>query len=185
MPKFARPTSYNGNQSNKNLTGSTRAANAVEAAAGVSEQLYISPATMSAAVSALDPLVTTGPITAGTTLTATLGDITATNGNLVFGTAGNKIESTSVATTATALDNSFGTVDLIGGTITVTTTAVTSNSIIMLSRVGVVGTGVGLGMITVGTIVDGVSFDINAFDVANNSSLQATDVSTIGWMIIN
>lgn len=46
MPKYQRPTSYMGPQSNQNTTGSVRAANSVEAVDGVSEQLYISPATL-------------------------------------------------------------------------------------------------------------------------------------------
>lgn len=53
--KFSRPNSYNGKQSNKNWTGQVRAANSVEAAAGTSEQLYISPATLADAVVALVP----------------------------------------------------------------------------------------------------------------------------------
>lgn len=59
MPKFARSTSYTGSQSNKNHTGDTRAANSVEASAGVNEQLYISPATLASAVGALVPSATT------------------------------------------------------------------------------------------------------------------------------
>ncbi len=55
MAKFARPNSYNGKQSNQNWTGSVRAANSVEAAAGVSEQLYISPSTLASAVGDLVP----------------------------------------------------------------------------------------------------------------------------------
>ena len=59
MPKYARPTSYDGRQSSKNLTGATRAANATEAAAGTNEQLYISPATLASAVGDLVPSATT------------------------------------------------------------------------------------------------------------------------------
>lgn len=59
MPKFSRPNAYNGKQSNQNWTGQTRAANPVEAAAGVSEQLYISPATLASAVGGLVPSATT------------------------------------------------------------------------------------------------------------------------------
>jgi len=55
MPKFARPNMYNGRQSNQAWTGSVRAANPSEAAAGDSEQLYISPATLAGAVQALVP----------------------------------------------------------------------------------------------------------------------------------
>lgn len=128
----------------------------------------------------------TSTITAGTTLTATLGAITASNGNLVFGTAGNKILSTSVATTTTAGANSFGTVTLVGGTATVSTTAVTSNSLILLTRQTVGATGAAaLGILSVGTIVNATSFIINAWQVANATALQASDVSNIGWMIIN
>lgn len=58
MPKFARPNSYNGKQSNQNWTGQVRAANATEASAGVSEQLYISPSTLADAVVDLVPLAT-------------------------------------------------------------------------------------------------------------------------------
>ena len=59
MPKFARPNSYTGKQSNQSWTGSTRAATAAEAAAGDSDQLYISPATLESAVGTLVPHATT------------------------------------------------------------------------------------------------------------------------------
>lgn len=128
----------------------------------------------------------TGSLSATTTLTATLGAITATNGNLVLGTAGNKIVSTSVGSTTTAGANSFGTVTLAGGTATIATTAVTANSIIFLTRQSVGSTGAAaLGQLSVGTIVAATSFDINAWSAADATSLAATDVSSIGWMIIN
>jgi hypothetical protein len=125
-------------------------------------------------------------VTAGTTLTATLGNITATNGNLVLNTAGNKIISTSVASTTAAGANSFGKVTLVGGTATISTTAVTSNSIIRLTRQGVGATGANpLGLLSVGTIVNGTSFVINAWSSTDATALATTDVSSIGWMIIN
>lgn len=127
-----------------------------------------------------------GSITATTTLTATSGAITATNGNLVLGTAGNKIISSSVASTTTAGANSFGKVTLVGGTATVSTTAVTASSIIILTRQSVGATGAAaLGELSIGTITAGTSFVINAWSQANATSLAATDVSSIGWMIIN
>lgn len=55
MPKFARPTAYNGRQSNKDKTGQARFATDAEAAAGTAENLLISPATMSSAVDDLLP----------------------------------------------------------------------------------------------------------------------------------
>jgi hypothetical protein len=128
----------------------------------------------------------TGSLTATTTLTATLGAITATNGNLVLGTAGNKIVSTSVASTTTAGANSFGKVTLVGGTATVSTTAVTASSIIFLTRQGIGATGANpLGELSIGTIVAATSFVINAWSQADATALAATDVSSIGWMIVN
>lgn len=127
-----------------------------------------------------------GALTATTTLTATLGDITATNGNLVLGTAGNKIVSTSVGSGGAAGANSFGTATLTGGTVTVSTTAVTASSIIILTRQSVGATGANdLGILSVGTIVAATSFDINAWTVTDATALQADDVSVVGWMIIN
>ncbi len=127
-----------------------------------------------------------GSVTAATTITATAGAITATNGNLVLGTAGNKIVSTSVASTTTAGANSFGTVTLVNGTATINTSAVTASSIIMLTRQSIGSTGAAaLGMLSVGTISAGNSFVINALVTANATSNATTDVSVIGWMIIN
>ena len=114
-----------------------------------------------------------------------LGSTTLT-GNLIFNAAGNKILSTSVASTTTAGANSFGTVTLAGGTATVNTTAVTASSIIYLFRQGVGATGAAaLGILSVGTITAGASFVINAVQAANATALQASDVSVIGWMIVN
>lgn len=129
---------------------------------------------------------TVGSITSATTLTATLGAITATNGNIVRGTAGNKDIYSSVASTTTAGANSAGTVALTGGTATVSTTAVTANSQIRLYRQGIGATGAAaLGILTLGTKTAGVSFVINAVQAADATALQASDVSVIGWEIVN
>ena len=133
-----------------------------------------------------DIVATAGAITAGTTLTATLGAITATNGNLVLNTAGNKIVSTSVGTTTAAGANSFGSVTLVGGTATVSTTSVTANSLIYIWRQSIGATGAAaLGHLTVGTITAATSFVINAVQAADATALQASDVSVVGWMIVN
>lgn len=125
----------------------------------------------------------TGSLTASTTLTATSGAITATNGNFVFGTAGNKVIAP-MATTTTAGANSFGTVTLVGGTATIATTAVTANSKIILSRQGIGATGAGaLGILTIGTLTPGTSFGINSVQAADATALQASDVSVIYWEI--
>ena len=119
-------------------------------------------------------------VTAPGSLTATVGNITATNGNVVLGTAGNKL---SIATGANA---SVGKSTLVGGTVTVNTTAVTANSIILLTRQSIGATGAAaLGHLTVGTVTAGTSFVINAVQAADATALQATDVSVVGYMIIN
>lgn len=119
-------------------------------------------------------------ISAGTTITATLGNITATNGNLVLGTAGNKLE---IAVGANA---SAGTATLAAGTATVLTTAVTASSLIFISRKSIGATGANpLGLLVVGTVTAGTSFVINAVTEADATSIVATDVSEVDWLIIN
>lgn len=125
-------------------------------------------------------------VTAGTSITATLGNITATNGNIVRGTAGNKDVYTSVASTTTAGANSAGTVTLVGGTATISTTAVTASSQIRLYRQGVGATGAAaLGILTLGTVTAATSFIVNAVQPADATALQASDVSVIAWEIVN
>lgn len=119
-------------------------------------------------------------------ITATVGNITATNGNFVLGTAGNKNVYTSVASTTAAGANSAGTVTLVGGTATVSTTAVTASSLIRLYRQGIGATGAAaLGIVTLGTITAGTSFVINSVQPADATALQASDVSVIFWEIVN
>jgi hypothetical protein len=62
-----------------------------------------------------------------------------------------------------------------GGTITISTSAVTTNSIIMLTHAGSSTTNAGI--LSVGTISNGVSFVIN--------SSNASDNDTVNWWIIN
>lgn len=104
------------------------------------------------------------------TLTAASGAITATNGNLVLATAGNKL---SIATGANA---SVGSVALVAGTKTVTTTAVSASSLIFVT-VGALGTVAVPKAMKVSNIVAGTSFDITSAD--------NTDTSTVNWLIIN
>lgn len=127
-----------------------------------------------------------GALTATTSITATLGDITATNGNIVRGTAGNKDVYTSLATTTTAGANSAGTVTLVGGTATISTTSVTAASKIRIYRQGVGATGAAaLGILSVGTITASTSFVINSVQAADATALQASDVSVVFWEIVN
>jgi hypothetical protein len=153
---------------------------------GTASEITSSPTSGNVVLSLPAAIVAPGSLTTTTSLTATLGAITATNGNLVLGTAGNKIISSSVASTTAAGANSFGTVTLVGGTATVSTTAVTASSIIMLTRQSVGATGAAaLGMLSKGTVIAGTSFVINSLSSSDATVLAATDVSSIGWMIIN
>lgn len=129
-------------------------------------------------------IASTTTITSGTTLTATLGNITATNGNVVLGTAGNKILSTSVASTTTAGANSFGTVALSSGTATIMTSAVTASSMIFVTRQAINGS-TGLGELSIGTIMAGTSFVLFAGTPATPGTPLATDSSIVAWMIVN
>lgn len=148
-------------------------------------QTWVNPQ-VSGGTGSFSSITTTGSITAGTTLTATAGNITATNGNIVRGTAGNKDVYSSVATTTAAGANSAGTVTLVGGTATVSTTAVTASSQIRLYRQGIGATGAAaLGIITLGTVTAATSFVINAVQAADATALQASDVSVIAWEVVN
>ncbi len=160
--------------------GQTWAAQQASGGTGVFSSLTVS------GTSSLGTTNVTGNFTASGSITSTLGDITATNGNIVRGTAGNKDVYSSVATTTAAGANSAGTVTLVSGTATVATTAVTANSQIRIYRQGVGATGAAaLGILTIGTKTAGVSFVINAVTAASAIANQTTDVSVVGWEIVN
>lgn len=166
--------------------GSMSAATTVTAGTGITATTGNIVASTGNITSTLGSVSAATTVTAGTSITATLGDITATNGNIVRGTAGNKDVYTSVASTTTAGANSAGTVTLVGGTATVSTTAVTASSLIRLTRQGVGATGANpLGLLAVGTITASTSFVINAWSAADATALAATDVSSIFWEIVN
>lgn len=71
---------------------------------------------------------------------------------------------------------------LVAGTVTVPTTAVTANSIIILTRQTAGGT---VGVVQVGAITAGTSFRIDSVQPGTASTVQAADTSTIAWHIIN
>lgn len=73
------------------------------------------------------------------------------------------------------LDSTYGvSLALSSGTITINTTRVTSSSVILLTHATSSGT---LGILSVGTIINGTSFVINSTD--------SSDTSTVNWLIIN
>lgn len=115
-----------------------------------------------------------GSIAATTTLTATLGAITATNGNLVLGSAGNKL----VIHATTAASDSIGTTVAMSGTpgsLIVATSSVKTASKIFIQRNTVGGT---LGNISCpsASIIDSTSFVINS---------DANETSTFNYWIVN
>ena len=109
---------------------------------------------------------TSGVVMIGTTTSS--GDKLQVVGNLNLTTAGNKIK------IATGTNASVGTVVLTGGTATVNTTAVSTNSIILLTTQVVGGT---IGVQYISARVNGVSFTI--------TSTSIIDTSTVGYQIIN
>lgn len=102
--------------------------------------------------------------------TTTNGEKLQVDGNLSLTTAGNKIK------IATGTNASVGTATLVGGTVTVSTTAVTASSKIFLTD-ATTGALTNIGTPTVGTIVAGTSFVINSSNVL--------DTSAVNWFIIN
>lgn len=165
------PTGYDGAPGTVHKMGIVRLATEAQAIAGTDNAKAITPATLAAAIAG--------------GLSPTFGTMTL-NGNLVLNTAGNKVVYTNLATTTAAGANSAGTVTLVGGTATISTTAVTAGSKIKLTRQSVGATGAAaLGQLSIGTITAGASFVINAWSQANATVLAATDVSSIYWEIIN
>ena len=131
MPKFARPNSYTGKQSNQQWTGSVRAATAAEVTAGTSSQVYISPATLSAEFSvdlaSPTPIGSTTPNTGAFTTLAAVA-LTSTGATTVGSGAG----------VATKVGNSTGTVGFFGSNgVTRVSQAALTNSV---TAGGVTGT---------------------------------------------
>lgn len=110
-----------------------------------------------------------GSVTAATTITATLGAITATNGNLVLGTAGNKV------VVATGANASVGTSAVMSGTpgaVTVATTACSATAKVFYARATAGGT---LGNVSI-TAQDDTGFTLTS---------TGNETSTFNWWIIN
>ncbi len=101
--------------------------------------------------------------------TTTPDDAVEVEGNIELVTAGNKIK---IATGSNASAGVSGA--MTAGSITISTTAVTANSLIFLTHATVGGT---KGILSVGTITAGTSFVIN--------SSSASDTGTVNWLIIN
>jgi len=114
--------------------------------------------------------VNLGNATGNTTISA--GNLNVANGNLALQTVGNKLQ---IATAANGVNASAGTsAAMVGGIVTIATTAVTSSSIILVSHDAPGGT---LGTLYVSSITAGTSFVVTSTNVA--------DTSTVNFLIIN
>lgn len=142
---------------------------AVTSIAGTANQITASAATGAVTLSTPSTFIAPGSIAATTTVIATLGNITATNGNLSLGTAGNKI------VIATGSNASVGTSAAMSGTpgaVTVATTASSATAKIFYSRNVTGGTP---GEVSI-TAQDGTGFTLTS---------TANETSTFNWWIIN
>lgn len=87
-----------------------------------------------------------------------------------------------VLSTLSGTNNSAGKTLLSSGTVTITTTVVTPDSIIFLTRQSPSGNSIN-SELSIGGIIGGTSFVINSYETPGK--LQASDNSIIGWLIIN
>ena len=110
------------------------------------------------------------------TLTAASGNITATNGNLVLSATGNKLQ------IAAGANCSLGSDTLVLGTVTVTNSAVTVNSKILLSRDGL-NASTAIADLHVTNILAG-SFVVTSTR-HNTLATETGDLSTFNYLIIN
>lgn len=114
-------------------------------------------------------LSVTTSATVGTSITATLGNITATNGNLVMSTAGNKII---VPTGSNASAGTSGVMSGTPGSVTVGTSACSATALIFYARKTASGT---LGNVSI-SAQDGTGFTLLS---------TGNETSTFYWWIIN
>lgn len=136
---------------------------------GTANQVTTTGAGSTITVSTPATFIAPGSIAATTTVTATLGNITATNGNLSLATAGNKIV---IATGANASVGTSGVMSGTPGAVTVATTASSATAKIFYSRATTGGTP---GNVSI-TAQDGTGFTLTS---------TGNETSTFNWWIIN
>jgi len=110
-------------------------------------------------------------------LTLTSGDLTLSNGNLLINHINKGIQIKEGA------NSKMGHATLVAGTVTVANTSVTAASRIFLTRADLNGSAA-LGLISVGAVVAGATFDINALNIAAPAGVIVADVSIVNWLII-
>ena len=108
--------------------------------------------------------------------TAITGDITTTTGNVIIATLGKGLQ------VKEGSNAKMGQSTLSSGTVTVSTTAVTASSRIILSRAAI-GSSTAAGNLCVGTVTAGTSFVINSL-IDLTVGVQAGDLSVINWLIV-
>jgi len=137
--------------------------------AGTSNQLTATSAGSTVTLSTPSVFTAPGSVTATTTVTATLGAITATNGNVVLGTAGNGI------VVKAGTNARIGAATLTAGSSgSIANTSVTANTKIFTS-VSALGTVTAPQAMLI-TKSAGVGFTITSAD--------ATDTSTVDWFMV-
>src|ERR1700743_60754 len=104
---------------------------------GTANQITANTASGTVTLSLPSAITAPGSLTTTTTLTATLGNITATNGNLVLGTIGNKIV---IPTGSNASVGTSASMSGSPGAVTVATTASSTTAKIFYSRATTGGT---------------------------------------------
>jgi hypothetical protein len=104
------------------------------------------------------------------------GDVTASTGNVLIGTAGKGL---SVKGGSNA---KIGTATLVSGTVTVADTAVTANSIILLFA-GALNASTAIGSLSVPTITAATSFVITSY-IPGGVTTQTGDLRTVGYLIV-
>ena len=110
-------------------------------------------------------------------VTVTSGDVTLSNGNLLINHINKGVQIKEGA------NSRMGQATLVAGTKTVANSSVTANTRIFVTRSSV-NASAAIGNLSAGTIVNGVSFDINAVDPAAPAGVIAADVSIVNWLLV-
>jgi len=154
--------------SNRNTSESVRAKSTVD----IDGNLTIGQSNAGVNAAPANGLLVQGRTLLGT-IVDDLSSILQLAGNLYL-SLGSKIK------IATGTNASMGSATLAAGTVTVSTTAVTSSSEIFLTYKSAAGT---IGRVCVGTKTAGTSFVINSLNT--DTTVNTADTSTISWWIIN
>jgi len=151
--------------------GTGSGANAVNICSGGSGIVSIGNATGNTSV--------TGSLTASTSLTATLGNITATNGNLSLSTIGNHLE------IAGGTLGFVGSGNLTNGVLVVNNTNIAAGDLIYTNRISATGSGssTALGVLTY-TIIAGTSITFTSLEPGTPANTQTGDQSSFSYLII-